>query len=358
MQIDFHHTVTYLCARLAGFEHEDANIVAYSAQYVDDATNEGIIQFNNGALYRRISSAHKMIDYRNIVALNNHLVWIPFHFLPGNAGLPAGENPEGSFVEKLVCKPNSYVAQDMIKDCVENHAKRYSLHRLGITAHVLADTWGHQGFAGVSHKINNVENLEGGDGQPDADLMDRIQDYFSIIVRDEIPPLGHGKALSNPDLPFADWSYTNGLGDQVIRDNPNDFVEAADALCMMCQKFIAQDPEHNAPGLTDGHKEGIKNNFLTFDYKSGDERHEAWRSALAADQFGIGPVDLPYIPKGIGSWKHEALETEETKDSGNELFNYSPDFLNSNWKLFHDAAKAHRLAVIDDILPRYGICAA
>ena len=31
MQIDFHHAVTYVLARLAGFDHADAEIVAYSA---------------------------------------------------------------------------------------------------------------------------------------------------------------------------------------------------------------------------------------------------------------------------------------------------------------------------------------
>jgi hypothetical protein len=38
MQIDFHHAVTYLCARMAGFAAAEAEIIAYSAQYVDDAT--------------------------------------------------------------------------------------------------------------------------------------------------------------------------------------------------------------------------------------------------------------------------------------------------------------------------------
>lgn len=42
MQIDFHHATTYVLARLAGFEHPEANIIAYSAQYVDDATNSGL----------------------------------------------------------------------------------------------------------------------------------------------------------------------------------------------------------------------------------------------------------------------------------------------------------------------------
>ena len=98
MQIDFHHAVTYVCARLAGFEPREADIIGTAAQYVDDAVNSGAILFNNGAMYARISSAHKMLDYRNFEALADHLVWVPFHFLPGNGGLPAGQHPAGSFV--------------------------------------------------------------------------------------------------------------------------------------------------------------------------------------------------------------------------------------------------------------------
>ena len=101
MQIDFHHTATYVIARFAGFENEEAKIIAHSAQYVDDATNDGTINFDNGAMYKRISSAHKMLDYRNFADLANHQVWIPFHFLPGNGGKPAGMNPAGSFIEKI-----------------------------------------------------------------------------------------------------------------------------------------------------------------------------------------------------------------------------------------------------------------
>jgi len=117
MQIDGHHTLTYVLARMIGFEHAEANIVAHAAQYVDDATNAGNIEFTNGAMFSRISSAHTMEAYdlkHYLNAHENHLVWVPFHFLPGNDGKDSGENTEGSFIKKLICKPYSYVASDML----------------------------------------------------------------------------------------------------------------------------------------------------------------------------------------------------------------------------------------------------
>ncbi len=46
MDIDAHHAGTYVVARLAGISHREAEIIAHAAQYVDDATNEGVIHFD------------------------------------------------------------------------------------------------------------------------------------------------------------------------------------------------------------------------------------------------------------------------------------------------------------------------
>ncbi len=161
MQIDFHHATTYVCARMAGFSHEEADIISYSAQYVDEATNDGILKFEEGQRYTRMASAHKMIDRRNFSEAANHKVWVPFHFLPGNNGIPAGgEHDKGTFIKRLVCKPYSDVAVDLLATCREKKNKPYALHRLGITMHVFADTFAHQGFAGIQHKINEVHDLK------------------------------------------------------------------------------------------------------------------------------------------------------------------------------------------------------
>ena len=49
MQIDFHHAVTYVAARVAGFVHWEADIIACAAQYVDDATSSGVVRGPNPA---------------------------------------------------------------------------------------------------------------------------------------------------------------------------------------------------------------------------------------------------------------------------------------------------------------------
>jgi hypothetical protein len=349
MQIDFHHAATYVIARFAGFTAAEAKTIAHAAQYVDDAVESGTVEFDNGAMYQRISSAHKMLDYRNFEALASHLVWVPFHFLPGNAGLEAGQDPDGSFINKLVCRPDSLVARDMLRACIAQRNAPYGLHRLGITMHVYADTWAHQGFAGVSHLINQATGLAGPDGSPDQSTLDKLENFFISRAL----PLGHGAVLGQPDRPYLVWSYTNGLGQRILRNNPKDFVEAADAMCRAMQRFIIGDPDAVVAGMRDADRARFTELIVGLHDPDATVRHRKWLAYIAKGVFGFGPETVEYVETGPGSWKHTALGDKE-----DGMHKYTPAFLTSDWKRFHDALQQHRFDVIHHILPTYGICVA
>ena len=103
MQADLHYGLSYVLARLAGFEKGDATTIAWSCQYVDDATNGGVIEFDNGAKYDRISSAHLTRDFiHNLEDIQNHRTWIPFHFLPGNASQQHHKHEQIPFINKII----------------------------------------------------------------------------------------------------------------------------------------------------------------------------------------------------------------------------------------------------------------
>jgi len=364
VQIDFHHAVVYVIARMAGFAHRQADVVAYCSQYVDDATNSGTITFDNGAMYTRISSAHKSLDYRNFSALANHHVWIPFHFLPGNDDMPAGDYPGGTFIRKIVCRPNSPVAKEMVAKCIADRNQAYGLHRLGVTMHVFADTWAHQLFAGVCHDINDITLLNEKDEQ-DATFGEKLKDFFGDLCDTvaggfvgEVLPLGHGAALSNPDKPFLLWRYRDSDGQVVPRNNTDIFTDATHQMCKAMQRFQAGDPKANVPGLNHTQRDKLGRWLADITNDNGDARHKQWLGLIGQGEFEFPSVKLEYKGKGKGSWKHQALGTTRKKDLKNEVFPYSPSFLSSDWKLFHDALLAHRFTVIHDILPKYGICAA
>jgi hypothetical protein len=351
MQIDFHHGVTYVLARLAGFQHLDAHTIAYSAQYVDDATTTGVIKFDNGAMFSRISSAHKLLDYRNFSELANHHVWLPFHFLPGNGNLPADQNPPGSFIDKLICRPNSPVAQDMVNEAIAAATKPYGLHRLGITMHVYADTWAHQGFAGVNHAINDVKQIFTGNGEPDLHLLDRLVSHFIT----EALPLGHGAVLGHPDKPFLEWSYINGRGEHIQRNNPQDFMDAAQHMCQAMQRYRRQDPQAEVPGLAPEDRQILATLFQSINDEKSHARHQRWLNAIGLGQFSFGPTEVTYQAE---SWKETALQTQIDPNDRDRVYPYHAGFLTSDWKRFHDALQAHHFFVTRELLPRYGICVA
>lgn len=347
MQIDFHHAVTYVAARIAGFEHPQADIIAYSAQYVDDATSDGVVCFDNGAMYFRTSSCHKTFDPDNLSNPENHLAWLPFHFLPGNDGMPAGQDPEGSFINKIVCKPDSLVAREMVDAAIADKNKLCGLHRLGITMHVYADTFAHQGFAGVLHDINDV--VDARDIGNSGVFGESLIGLLTSVVEGKIPPIGHGRAGVYPDMPFLHWQYNNGLGTPIPRNNTDIFCNAVTALCKAMQRY--QGVPESEIGTAD--MQTIRQLFTDTKIEDGEQRHQVWLAAIQAGKFSFGPATIFYADDGKGSWKADALGTSADMP----IHTYPDDFLQSNWKLFHDALQRHRITVLHDILPKYGICA-
>jgi hypothetical protein len=111
MNIDFHYGVIYVTSRLAGMSKEQAQVVAHSCQYVDDATTPGILDFAGGESFERLASAHKLFDYKNGWNRENRVIWAPFHFLPGGQG--------DSLEEKSICRPDSIIAKSMVRKAIE-----------------------------------------------------------------------------------------------------------------------------------------------------------------------------------------------------------------------------------------------
>lgn len=377
MQIDFHHAVTYVVARLAGFPHTEADTIAWSAQFVDDAVDEGIIAFMSGEMYYHIASAHKMLDYRNLDKLSNHRAWIPFHFLPGNEGLPAGEGTNIEFARRIICRPDSYAARDMLDLCIARKGQTpYHLHQLGIAMHVYADTWAHQGFSGISHKYNKVYDLRDEEQQSYGKMIRHINDYYSrwskiknrllelvgvdveksaTEIINNFLPLGHGAALSMPDKPYLVWRYKDGMGREVVRDNPREFLAAADAMCRQLQRYRGE----AAQGLAEQDKRRIDELLRGITDSDSHQRHLAWLGEIQHGAFSFGKESkLFYIGEGGGSWKSLALGESPERHDDDERYRYDPRFMQSHWKLFHDALLAHRHLILNDLLPRYGICAA
>jgi hypothetical protein len=105
----------------------------------------------------------------------------------------------------------------------------------------------------------------------------------------------------------------------------------------------------------------IRNNFITFTEKDAGIRCNKWIQSINNDGFSFKTYGerLPrYVCDASGSWKDQALGIALEDDHHDTKLVYSPGFLTSHWKLFHDALQFHKIEVVRDILPAYGICVA
>jgi len=363
MQIDFHHAATYVCCRLAGMADTDAQTVAHAAQYVDDATNDGPLQFKTGERYVRVTSAHKMLELNKIGdAADNRMVWVPFHFLPGNDAAPTALSAPNAFVHRMVCRPNSQVAKDLVHDCIQNQHLAFSLHRLGIALHTYVDTWAHQGFVGMISDFNKVDSIT---VAPDIAYKDTpiYHDLVSGLTKIKahvanMLPVGHAGVLTLPDLPFAKWSFKRENGEVVPRDNPRDFLEAATAMFNMVRRYLAKDITLADSALPSNDQSAMDRLLRTTVQIEGEDRHKTWLNNIKNGAFSFPAVGITYTEQGPGSWKFQALGMDPDDETGQERFDYLPGFLESHWKRFHDAIQYQRLFILHELLPRHGLSAS
>jgi len=347
MQLDFHFYTIYTLCRSVGFSHENAFIVAYSSQHVDDAKYEHPLEFENGGYFQQVLTAHRFFTPEVISKSVCYGIWVPFHFLPGGLGT--------DFYEKMITRANSVVAQEMIEHMLNSPLKPYTLHRLGITLHVYADTWSHQNFMGIiKENINDVKDLYVEDEEEDfiANFLNKLKEE---IFEYAMPKLGHAQAGTIPDEPFRVWEYTDykNIRHKII--NSERALDAAQNCYYVLLKFLEKFPvfQQNKPIPWIEIVPELKKLFET--KGSLDERCNAWKQAIFDERFGFKPPEessqLEYNDR---LWFKAAVEVK--RDYGDkDRYIRLEGFEKSNWKYFHDAAALHKFIILHEILPKYKI---
>ncbi len=231
MQRDFHYGIIKLLALNAGFPSEQAEIIAYASQYVDDATFHKPVKLSSQLdldthrAYKNkfdpVCTAHKGLqflqDFKNRV---QEQIYLSFHFLP-----PQPYTGQKNY--SYLTQPNSSLAQILILWATAKLKSDYSLEnliRLGIALHTYADTWAHQNFSGLHSSVDNdIEQIE----IWQLDHWKKIKPYKQLIFN-LVPSIGHGEAYDFPDRPYLRWRYIKQKTKQIIiRDNPAIFTDAA-----------------------------------------------------------------------------------------------------------------------------------
>ncbi len=346
MQVDMHYYGTYAMARAAGLKREVAEVIAYAAQYVDDNAYDWDPLFALDAGHLHITeTAHHSIDKENLSEVDQRLVWVPFHFLPGNEG--------DSYEERLICRKDSDIARQMLDHHLNQLDKPYGIHLIGLAAHVYADTFSHYGFSGISSDLNKIdpEHIQL-DQQLPGDILGYIQRKFrrfmERIERDAAriigKGLGHGAVHTYPDRPYLRWRITNYRGEEINRDNPATFLEGCEKLHGVFSQIASNAQFSDHPGRPFGE---IRDRVAAVLAVKGDceTRIEAWQNAAqSGDLFGYQESIRDYDAK---LWSAE-LENFQYRTN-------SADALETDSFRFLQAAAVHRTYVLRDLLPEHGL---
>lgn len=209
MHKDFHLYGTYLAARLAKRPVEDAQKIAYAAQAVDDFT------------YGEYASCQ---GFSKILTEELDILkcyWTTFHFLPFDLGLDDKE-------ERFITSPDGGLAQvieaELPCDNMADNDDRLAFE--GAAMHVIADTYAHQGFAGIPSGLNVVKNLKmcGQQGLSLINSNNHVPVFFAEWFKK--CSIGHGTAGKAPDISWIDFCYIDSSGNTVTRDNAEIFADA------------------------------------------------------------------------------------------------------------------------------------
>ena len=213
MDIEFHYYMTYLIAVKGGYDPDQASIIAYSAQYIDN--NDMIFEVDRGeaSAYRNYISQTMNILKPKAKLLRIYPI---FHFIPGDPKAKTAWRKDGK-MHWLNTTPNSANANRITDAAMASG----DLYRIGVACHGYVDTWAHQNFVGY------------------YDVFNALADPLSQVL----PDIGHADAQHNPDWPALVWRDTRLLGERERVKNKVRFLDAAKHLHA---KFM----QATTPGVT------------------------------------------------------------------------------------------------------------
>lgn len=350
MKTDMHYFGVYALARAAGMRPGPAEIVATASEYTDDAVWDKEAFLEDGRCILAELTGHRLLDFKNADNEDQRKVWLPFHFLPGGEG----KTP----TDRLLCGKNSPVAKKMVKRNTAIAAQApYGLYLMGITAHVYADTFAHDGFMGANHSYNAIAagsiELEVAENGVLDYIQNKAKQFLEGVVAyglSQTFPLGHAAATTYPDRPYLRWRYVRAAdGKTVERENPKDYLDACRAMHEMFQDYLEKVPKHGQSRTAKQWRQ-IRHGLKKIIELEADKpaRIRAWKKAIRENRLFGGTTRIPVYKGPRWSASIDDLEPEKIPKNMDKLPVYR----------FYQAARIHRAQVLSNILPPNDVIAA
>jgi hypothetical protein len=151
MDIEFHYYINYVVALQAGLLPDIAHKIAYSAQYVDDNTeNYAVLKMHDLTQYNNITTQSFNI---NLSIKEIMSIYPIFHFIPGDNIIKTSSLRRDGECRYMATIPDSKIAKNALKHAIKSNNPYW----IGIVSHAYADTWAHQNFTGLKDSYNCVD---------------------------------------------------------------------------------------------------------------------------------------------------------------------------------------------------------
>lgn len=309
----FHYYSVRWLAREAGVPEAEAETIARSSQFVDEAVRPGRVETGR-APYDLIATQDYLFWDESILSE----VYLPFHFLPGDPE-EAGRKRRDGARNRWAVTPNGEAARELLVGALRTR----NPFRIGIALHAFADGWAHQNFTA------------------------RWEDFNALDGSGALPPVGHLQALTNPDDPSRLWTDPRLLPEHFRIDNAARFLEAARKIFRYLRTWLRRpfrDEDLLLPKLEDllrapGGREGVEAAFIV----DGDV--PKYEKGSWAREAGV----LDGWDRGEGSRGYDKLlwlksQAERRLGAGVRVVRAGPGFFDSDLFRWYEAAREHRAA--------------
>lgn len=215
--------MTHLVALRAGFNPDDAFKIAYASQYTDDNMTPYKVKGGDEPYENSISQTED-VSLNQIAMLSTYPV---FHFCPGTKAEVFKLSPirrDGKF-HLLNTIPDNKNARTIFAKAL----KSGDFCRIGIGAHMYADTFCHRDFAGWKDEFNWTT------------LKGFVSGTWSALC----PAVGHALAMHSPDIPPLVWEDVRLTSPYRQKKNKGTILVAAenifDFFCLNTKPGKAED---------------------------------------------------------------------------------------------------------------------
>ena len=333
MELDFHYYAVFKLARLAGYGPDDAEILAYASQYVDDSTEGAPIEPFPDQHFDTVRTAHY-----NLGAFDWNVqkkIYVPFHFIPTTIRWlsPA----DFTYVTQPLSHNPHELSIMLVNEAVNETNSLLKLVRLGVALHTIADSFAHFGFSGRHHEENDVGKIWL--AQKDGGFkLDFLRSYVGDLF---VPKIGHVEAFEYPDQPFLKWRYTNGQGRRKTRDNLLYALHAIKGIYRILRQ--TRSPSGQIPGLEQDHPNEYGDMRALFQRKGDrDTRCQRWRVFSRAPEYDKTKWRRAALAGDV-NW--DDMSRSERQSHAKKLKG-KKGFDQSKWAYFHRAALRQRSLVL------------